>query len=110
MNSLPLAAAWIRGSRDTVRDEMLATLREGLESYADQASERYDWLPLALLRRKRLVRFRDREPTFTGWSEREHLTLAGHSRSAVAWGSLNSGLLSSSGEISRARTRTYLGL
>jgi len=37
MNKLPLAAAWIRGSRDAVRDEMLATLREGLESYAEQA-------------------------------------------------------------------------
>jgi hypothetical protein len=37
MNKLPLAAAWIRDSRDTVRDKMLATLREGLESYADQA-------------------------------------------------------------------------
>jgi DNA-binding transcriptional LysR family regulator len=34
MNRLPLAAAWIRGSRDAVRDEMLATLRDGLESYA----------------------------------------------------------------------------
>jgi hypothetical protein len=36
MNKLPLAA-WIRGSRDAVSDEMLATLREGLEGYADQA-------------------------------------------------------------------------
>jgi hypothetical protein len=37
MKKLPLAAAWIRGSRDAVRDEMLNTLREGLESYAEQA-------------------------------------------------------------------------
>lgn len=37
MNKLPLAAAWIRGSRDAVRDEMLAMLRENLASYAEQA-------------------------------------------------------------------------
>jgi hypothetical protein len=37
MNKRPLAAAWIRGSRDALSDEMLATLREGLESHADQA-------------------------------------------------------------------------
>jgi hypothetical protein len=32
MNKLPLAAAWIRGSGDAVSDEVLVTLREGLES------------------------------------------------------------------------------
>jgi DNA-binding transcriptional LysR family regulator len=37
MNKLPLAAAWIRGSRDAVRDEMLAMLRDGLGVYAEQA-------------------------------------------------------------------------
>jgi DNA-binding transcriptional LysR family regulator len=37
MNKLPLAATWIRGSRDAVRDEMLAMLREGLRDYAEQA-------------------------------------------------------------------------
>jgi DNA-binding transcriptional LysR family regulator len=37
LNKLPLAAAWIRGSRDAVRDEMLATLRESLGRYAKQA-------------------------------------------------------------------------
>ena len=37
MNKLPLAAAWIRGSRDAVRDEMLVMLREGLGDYAEQA-------------------------------------------------------------------------
>ena len=36
-NKLPLAAAWIRGSRDGVRDEMLIMLREGLGDYAEQA-------------------------------------------------------------------------
>jgi hypothetical protein len=37
MNKLPLAAAWICSLRDAVSDEMLATLREGLESHTDQA-------------------------------------------------------------------------
>ncbi len=37
MNKLPLAAAWIGGSRDAVSDEMPPTLREDLESYGDQA-------------------------------------------------------------------------
>jgi DNA-binding transcriptional LysR family regulator len=37
MNKLPLAAAWLRGSRDAVRDDMLSTLRESLRSYAEQA-------------------------------------------------------------------------
>ncbi|MET0877523.1 MAG: LysR family transcriptional regulator, partial [Tardiphaga sp.] len=37
MKRLPLAAAWIAGSRDTVRDEMLATLRAGLGVYAEKA-------------------------------------------------------------------------
>lgn len=34
---LPLAAAWLRGSRDPVRDQILAVLRSGLTSYAKQA-------------------------------------------------------------------------
>jgi DNA-binding transcriptional LysR family regulator len=37
MNKLPLSAAWVRGSRDAVRDEMLDTLQQGLAAYADQA-------------------------------------------------------------------------
>jgi len=37
MKRLPLAAAWIAGSRDVVRDEMLATLRAGLSVYAEKA-------------------------------------------------------------------------
>jgi DNA-binding transcriptional LysR family regulator len=37
MNKLPLAAAWIRGSRDAVRDEMIATLQASLAHYAEQA-------------------------------------------------------------------------
>lgn len=36
-NTLPLAAAWVRGSRDPVRDEMLAMLRARLTVYAKQA-------------------------------------------------------------------------
>jgi DNA-binding transcriptional LysR family regulator len=34
---LPLAAAWIRGSRDPVRDKMLAVLRENLPHHSEQA-------------------------------------------------------------------------
>jgi len=34
ITKLPPAAAWIRGSRDAMSDEMLAMLREGLESHA----------------------------------------------------------------------------
>lgn len=37
MNKLPLAAAWLRGTRDPVRDAMLAMLRNRLKAYADQA-------------------------------------------------------------------------
>lgn len=37
MNKLPLAAAWVRGTRDPVRDEMLATLQDRLEFYAELA-------------------------------------------------------------------------
>ena len=37
MNKLPLATAWICGLRDAVSDEMLAALREDLESHTDQA-------------------------------------------------------------------------
>ncbi|HWK46410.1 MAG TPA: LysR family transcriptional regulator [Stellaceae bacterium] len=37
IKKLPLAAAWVRGSRDAVRDEMLATVRHGLAGYAEQA-------------------------------------------------------------------------
>lgn len=34
---LPLAAAWLRGSRDPLRDELLAVLRIGLAAYAEDA-------------------------------------------------------------------------
>ncbi|MCW2239824.1 LysR family transcriptional regulator [Azospirillum canadense] len=34
---LPLAAAWVRSTRDGVRDQMLTTLRGRLSSYAEQA-------------------------------------------------------------------------
>ena len=37
MRKLPLAAAWLRGSRDPVRDAMLTTLREGLAVYGAEA-------------------------------------------------------------------------
>ncbi|PWC87489.1 transcriptional regulator [Azospirillum sp. TSH100] len=37
VDKLPLAAAWIRDSRDEVRDSMLATLRKRLVSYAERA-------------------------------------------------------------------------
>jgi DNA-binding transcriptional LysR family regulator len=37
LNLLPLAAAWVRGSRDPVRDELLATLRSHLHRYAAEA-------------------------------------------------------------------------
>jgi DNA-binding transcriptional LysR family regulator len=37
MKILPLAAAWARGSRDPLRDEMLATLRAKLSRYAAEA-------------------------------------------------------------------------
>jgi DNA-binding transcriptional LysR family regulator len=37
MNKLPLAAAWLRGSRDAVRDEMIHTLQASLARYAEQA-------------------------------------------------------------------------
>jgi DNA-binding transcriptional LysR family regulator len=37
LNILPVAAAWIRGSRDPVRDDMLAILRSRLPSYASEA-------------------------------------------------------------------------
>ncbi|WP_197531962.1 hypothetical protein [Paramagnetospirillum magneticum] len=37
MNKLPLAAAWIKGTRDLIRDEMLETLRERLGVYAELA-------------------------------------------------------------------------
>ena len=48
MNRLPLAAAWIRGSRDAVRDEMLAMLRYNLGSYAEQARENANRSPVLL--------------------------------------------------------------
>jgi hypothetical protein len=59
-----------------VSDEMLVTLREGLESSADQGWKRYEWRLLALLRRRRLVRFGTQVPTFTGYLECESLTEA----------------------------------
>ena len=37
MNKLPLAAAWLRGSRDPIRDAMLSTLRERLAVYETEA-------------------------------------------------------------------------
>jgi DNA-binding transcriptional LysR family regulator len=37
INKLPLAAAWVRGTRDPVRDEMLDRLRNQLSRYSDQA-------------------------------------------------------------------------
>ena len=37
MNKLPLAAAWVGGTRDVLRDKMLTTLRDRLEVYAAQA-------------------------------------------------------------------------
>jgi DNA-binding transcriptional LysR family regulator len=37
MNGLPLAAAWTRGTRDPVRDEMLETIRASLKRYAKEA-------------------------------------------------------------------------
>jgi DNA-binding transcriptional LysR family regulator len=37
MQGLPLAAAWTRGTRDPVRDEMLETLRSSLKRYAREA-------------------------------------------------------------------------
>jgi DNA-binding transcriptional LysR family regulator len=37
MKKLPLAAAWVRGTRDPVRDEMLEVLHLGLNVYAKQA-------------------------------------------------------------------------
>ena len=37
MNGLPLAAAWTRGTRDPVRDEMLETLKASLKRYAREA-------------------------------------------------------------------------
>jgi len=37
MNLLPLAAAWLRGSRDPLRDELLATLQARLSRYAAEA-------------------------------------------------------------------------
>jgi len=37
LTRLPLAAAWMKGVRDPVRDEVLATLREHLGTYAKQA-------------------------------------------------------------------------
>jgi DNA-binding transcriptional LysR family regulator len=37
LNILPLAAAWVRGSRDPLRDELMATLRSQLRRYAAEA-------------------------------------------------------------------------
>jgi DNA-binding transcriptional LysR family regulator len=34
MKTLPLAAAWVAGARDPVRDEMIGLLRQNLEAYA----------------------------------------------------------------------------
>lgn len=37
MNRLPLAAAWVRGTRDPIRDAVIATLQDHLAAYADLA-------------------------------------------------------------------------
>lgn len=37
MNKLPLAAAWVRDTRDAVRDDMVAMLRTNLAAYSQQA-------------------------------------------------------------------------
>jgi DNA-binding transcriptional LysR family regulator len=37
LNLLPLAAAWVRGSRDPLRDELVATLQSNLRRYAAEA-------------------------------------------------------------------------
>jgi hypothetical protein len=37
MNRLPLAAAWTRGTRDPIRDEMLEILKASLKRYAKEA-------------------------------------------------------------------------
>jgi DNA-binding transcriptional LysR family regulator len=37
LNLLPLAAAWVRGSRDPLRDQVMATLRSHLRRYAAEA-------------------------------------------------------------------------
>jgi hypothetical protein len=37
MTKLPLAAAWMRGSRDPTRDAMLAVMRTHLADYTAQA-------------------------------------------------------------------------
>jgi len=34
---LPLAAAWVRGLHDPIREEMLAALKAGLAAYAAEA-------------------------------------------------------------------------
>ena len=36
-DKLPLAAAWVRGTRDAVREDMLDMLRARLATYAEQA-------------------------------------------------------------------------
>lgn len=37
MNRLPLAAVWVKGARDPIREAMLQTLRDQLDVYAEQA-------------------------------------------------------------------------
>jgi hypothetical protein len=37
MNKLPLAAAWTRGTRDPIRDDMLAMVQVHLPRYAREA-------------------------------------------------------------------------
>jgi hypothetical protein len=37
MNKLPLAAAWTRGARDPIRDDMLEMLKGRLSRYAREA-------------------------------------------------------------------------
>jgi hypothetical protein len=37
MNKLPLAAAWVRGTRDPARDQLLEMLQANLARYAREA-------------------------------------------------------------------------
>ena len=37
LDKLPLAAAWVRGTRDPVREDMLAMMRARVATYAEQA-------------------------------------------------------------------------
>ena len=47
---------------------------QAIDGYSTQRSPGSEGLKMALLRRKRLVRFDTQVPTFAGWLEREILT------------------------------------